>query len=124
MVDARALLRKGQLLKGLRLARRLGVEPAVLEPDLSACASRMYANRRCGELLVAIAMFDVQLPHDARAIVRKAQSYGDHHTVVKNILRLRLQDELQEEINASIDAIGERAPAEAASWRLKLAEPQ
>jgi len=84
----------------------------------------MYANRRCGELLVAIAMFDVQLPHDARAIVRKAQSYGDHHTVVKNILRLRLQDELQEEINASIDAIGERAPAEAASWRLKLAEPQ
>lgn len=123
LADARELLRKGQLFDALRLADRLGEEPAALEPDLSSCARRMFMGRRCGELLVALATYGVQLPYDARTLVRKAQSYGDHHTVVKNILRLGLQDELRQEIEASIDWIGQRAPTEAESWRGKLGGP-
>jgi len=121
---ARDLLRRGQLLNALRLARRVGVEPTALEPDLSSCARRMFVGRRCGELLVAIATYGVQLPYDARELVHKAQSYGDHHTVVKNIVRLGLQVELRQEMEASIEAIGKRAPAEATSWRAKLAGPR
>jgi hypothetical protein len=64
--------------------------------------------------------YRVRLPFDVRQIVEQPQSYGDHHSVLKNILRLGVQDELRPQVETSIAAIGQRAPKEAEAWLRKL----
>lgn len=117
---ARELLRAGQFLKAMRLARRLGAAPESLNPELSAAAKRMFHGGRCGELMVAVGEFSVPLPYDLASLIHQAQASGDHHAVVKNAIKLGVDREFHTEVNASIEAIAKSAPLEAAAWRRKI----
>jgi hypothetical protein len=116
--EVTALLRQGGLVKALRRARAAGF--VISQEEIDATAKAMFVAGRAGELLAMIGTVDVKLPYDTRTLLIRAFERRDHHTFLKQALRLNATAGFERQIQEAITALERRAPIEASAWRRKF----
>ena len=116
------LFRRGELVKAVRLGRRLRVPDEVMRTKTLAAARAMYYRCLPGVLLSAVFSLQVDVGYDVATLLRRAYECHDYHGFLKQAERFRVGKEFSDEARGAIEKLEEQGQvAQASAWRRKLA---
>jgi hypothetical protein len=122
VADVDDLLRRHQLTKAIRLAKRLLIPEEEMRPKIRAAARDMYSRCMAGVLLSAIFKSHVYVGYDADVLLRRVHRCRDYHGFLKQAERLKVGTEFADEVQEALDKLTEQGQVDqAAAWRRKFA---
>lgn len=120
--DVDDLFRRGELIKAIRVAKRVGLPEHEIRSKVLSAARDMYFGCLAGVLLSAVVTLQIDVGYDAPTLLRRVYACHDYHGFLKHAERCKVGSDFAEEVERAIHMTFERGRVdEAAAWRRKFA---